>query len=78
MPARDVGRLIKWDAERAFGFVRRDHGEDVFVSGKDARHSGVNADDLHVGTRLSFVPWPDEKPGRAPRAIHIRIISGAT
>jgi hypothetical protein len=27
--------------------------------------------------RVSFVPWPGEKPDRADRAIHIRIISEA-
>ena len=77
MPERAVGTLIKWNADRGFGFVRRDHGEDVFVSGKDVRYSGINEDDLQVGTRLSFVPWPDEKPGRADRAVHIRIIDHA-
>jgi cold shock CspA family protein len=73
VPQRAVGRLVKWDTDRGFGFVRRDYGEDVFVSAKDVRHSGLNDDDLQVGTRLSFVPWPDEKSGRAPRAIHIRV-----
>jgi hypothetical protein len=70
-------RLISWRPDRGFGFVRRAHGEDVFLSARDAFYSGLNADDLQVGTRLSFVPWPDEKPGRADRAIHIKIINEA-
>jgi cold shock CspA family protein len=73
-----VGTLVKWNAARGFGFARRDHGEDVFVFGKDVRYSGINEDDLQVGMRLSFVQRPDEKPGRAARAIYIRIISGVT
>jgi cold shock CspA family protein len=73
---RVVGRLVKWDIDRGFGFVCRDHGDDVFLSARDAFYSGLNVGDLQVGTRLSFVPWPDEKPGRAARAICIQIISG--
>ena len=73
-----VGTLIKWNAERGFGFVRRDVvGDDIFISGKDARYSGLNEDDLKIGLRLSFVPRPDDRPGRAPRAIYIRIIAEA-
>jgi cold shock CspA family protein len=72
-----VGTLIKWHPDRGFGIARRDHGEDVFVSAKDVRYSGLNEDDLQVGMQLSFVPFPDEKPGRADRAIYIRIISEA-
>jgi cold shock CspA family protein len=72
-----VGTLVKWNAERGFGFICGDHGADVFLSAKDARYSGLNEDDLQVGARLSFVPWPDDRPGRADRAIYIRIISEA-
>jgi cold shock CspA family protein len=73
-----TGRLIKWSPDRGFGFVRRDVvGDDIFISAKDARYSGLNEDDLKVGMRLSFVPWPDAKPGRAPRAVFIRVLSEA-
>jgi hypothetical protein len=49
----------------------------IFISAKDARHSGLSEDDLQVGMRLSFVPWPDKNPDRAPRAVYIRVLSGA-
>jgi cold shock CspA family protein len=75
---RVVGRLVKWNIDRGYGFVCREHGKDVFLSARDAFFSGLNVDDLRVGLKLSFVPWPDEKPGRADRAICIQIISGAT
>jgi cold shock CspA family protein len=73
-----VGTLIKWKPDRGFGFVRRDvGGDDIFISAKDARYSGLNEDDLKVGMRLSFVPWPDQKPGRTPRAVYIRVLDHA-
>jgi cold shock CspA family protein len=73
-----VGTLIKWNPARGFGFVRRDVvGDDIFISAKDARYSGLNEADLQVGARLSFVPLPDAKPDRAPRAVFIRVLSEA-
>jgi cold shock CspA family protein len=57
-----VGTLVKWNAERGFGFVRRAQGADVFVSAKDARYSGINEDDLKVGVRLSLCPGPTTGP----------------
>jgi CspA family cold shock protein len=71
-----TGRLVFWNADRGFGFLRRDVvGDEIFISAKVCRHSGIN-DDLQVGVRVSFELRQDDA-GRAPRAIHIRIISEA-
>jgi cold shock CspA family protein len=73
-----VGTLIKWNAVRGFGFLRRDVvGDDIFISAKDVRYSGLDENNLQVGMRLSFVPLPDAKPDRAPRAVYIRVIAHA-
>jgi cold shock CspA family protein len=81
-PPRVEGVLIKWDSDRGFGFVRRDHftfvrhghnDGNVFVSGKAVRYSGLNEDDLQVGMRLSFSLHPDPDPSRAPWATNIEI-----
>jgi cold shock CspA family protein len=71
MPERVVGTLVSWNAARGFGFVHRDHGEDVYVSAKDLAFCGI--DDLQIGMRLSFVPRADQKSGHAPYATYIRV-----
>jgi cold shock CspA family protein len=73
MPERAVGTLISWIAGRGFGFARCDHGEDVWIGAKDLVYSGIT-DDPQVGMRLSFEVRQDAA-GRAPRAIHIQIMS---
>ena len=70
---RDTGTLISWSPQRGFGFVRREHGADVFVSAKDVLHSGVDRD-LQVGMRLSFVAQRDYQADRKERAIKIAIV----
>jgi len=77
MPERAVGRLITWNADRSYGFVRRDHGVgDVFVSGKEVRHSGISEGDLKIGMRLAFELWQDDN-GRRPWATNISVVSKA-
>jgi cold shock CspA family protein len=75
MPERAVGVLVSWNPIKGYGYLHRDHGEDVSVSRKDVRYSGINEDDLRIGLRLSFVPTTDDP--RGPRATHIRVISEA-
>ena len=78
MPERAVGRLVSWNADRSFGFIRRDHGVgDVFVSGKEVRNSGISERDLKIGMRLAFEFWRDEN-GRRPWATNISVVSWAS
>jgi cold shock CspA family protein len=71
-----TGRIVFWNPTRGFGFLRRDVvGDDIFISAKACRHSGINDDDLQVGTRVAFELRPDEN-GRSPRAIRVRISLG--
>jgi cold shock CspA family protein len=72
-PQRADGVLVFWNADRGFGYARRDHGVgEVFVSGKAVRYSGIDEADLQVGMRLSFSLHPDAN-GRAPWATNIEI-----
>ena len=72
-----TGRIVFWNPTRGFGFLRRDVvGDEIFISAKTCRHSGINDDDLQVGVRVSFELRQDDA-GRAPRAIHIRVIDHA-
>jgi cold shock CspA family protein len=86
MPAADkqrnaklaTGRLIFWNADRGFGFLRRDViGDEIFISGKEARLCGVEADHLQIGTRFSFELRQDENHDRRPWAAKIRLVSEA-
>jgi cold shock CspA family protein len=64
------GKVVVYNAQRGFGFIRPDNGEvDVFIHIKAAREGGIN--ELAVGDRLEFLLARDERTGK-PRAAEIR------
>ena len=64
------GKVVLFDEERGFGFVRPDDGGvDVFVHIKAAREGGI--DELTVGDKLEFLVERDERSGK-PRTTEIR------
>jgi len=70
----DFGTVISWDAHRGFGFLRGDHGKDIFVGRSELLHSGIK--NLQAGMRLAFRVRRDNF-GKAPRAMAIRVLSEA-
>jgi cold shock CspA family protein len=73
---RETGTLICWRPEAGFGFLGRAHGDDVFLSAKEASYNGIEAGELKVGMQLSFViaQRDHQAPGRKQRAIKIKIV----
>ena len=66
---RVYGIISNWNADRGFGFVRRDDGrEDVFVHCKDLPNG---RDSLEAGTPISFIIAPG-RDGRR-RAADVRL-----
>jgi cold shock protein len=64
------GKVILYNADRGFGFVRPDDGgTDVLVHIGAAREGGIV--ELAVGDRLEFLIERDERSGK-PRAAEIR------
>ncbi|HEV8032611.1 MAG TPA: cold shock domain-containing protein [Stellaceae bacterium] len=64
------GKVILYNEERGFGFIRPDNGDvDVFIHIRAAREGGIN--ELAVGDRLEFLVERDERSGK-PRAAEIR------
>jgi CspA family cold shock protein len=66
---RKTGELVKWWADRGFGFIAPDRADnDVFVSADAFDHAGIEAP--VSGERFSFVVDTD-RHGR-PRATDLR------
>lgn len=62
----ETGKIVKWDAERGFGFVRPDHGGvDLFL------HITRVEGDVREGDRVEFHA---QTAGRGPVAVNARII----
>jgi CspA family cold shock protein len=65
-----TGKVVLYNADRGFGFIRPDNGDvDVFVHVSTAHEGGI--DELAVGDRLEFLIARDERNGK-PRAVDIR------
>ncbi len=64
-----IGRLIKYDPDRGFGFIRpTGGGNDIFVHISDAEASGIA--ELIVGDRYGFDELLDPKRGKT-RAVNL-------
>lgn len=68
MSAVPTGRVKWYDAEKGFGFLAQDGGEDVYVR-KSALPSGVEA--LKAGQRVEFGMAEGK---RGPQALSVRVL----
>jgi CspA family cold shock protein len=65
-----TGKVVLFNEERGFGFIRPDNGGvDVFIQITAAREGGIA--EQAVGDRLEFLIEHDERSGK-PRAAEIR------
>ena len=67
---REAGRIVFWNADRTYGFIKPDlGGDDVFFYYEEA-------EDIPHGARVTFSTGPDKfKPGRL-RALQVRFENG--
>lgn len=69
--AKTIGRVLWFDPNRGFGFIRPFAGDgDVFVHISAVRAAGVS-DELTAGERLAFHVDVDRRGGRGPRAVRL-------
>ena len=61
------GSIIRWDATRAFGFIRAEDGVDYFFHESEL-HGGIVFDDIHEGEAVLFEPAQGPK---GPKAVDI-------
>jgi cold shock protein len=62
MTNRDEGQVVFWSKQRAYGFIRPDHGgKDVFfhLDGMDTQ-----GEEPRIGDRVSYEAAADRKPGK--------------
>lgn len=61
---------VKWfNAEKGFGFIERDDGDDVFVHFSEIQSSGYKS--LDEGQKVEFELGEGQ---RGPQAINVRVI----
>ena len=71
---RGTGTVKFFNAEKGFGFCRRDKGPDVFVHVNALKRSGLDEKSIKTGDKLEFDLIPVE--GKGPKAANIKIVGG--
>ena len=71
---RSEGVVKFFNADKGFGFCRRDHGVDVFIHANALKRSGIEGG-VQTGDRLEFDVIPVD--GKGPKAANIKRLSAA-
>lgn len=53
--AKEKGRVKWFNDQKGFGFIAREHGEDVFVHFRAIAAAGTGRRTLHEGQRVEFL-----------------------
>jgi cold shock protein len=69
-----VGVVKKIVADRGFGFIRTDTGQDVFFH-RSQLEAGTDMDDLQEGATVAFELRADSPKG--PRAVDVALVEAA-
>jgi len=70
MPA--IGTIARIVANRGFGFIRNDRGEEIFFHATTVENASFEA--LQEGQQVEFESEPDPR-GRGERAAHVRPVA---
>ncbi len=66
-PQRHSGLVKSWIADRRFGFIASDTGEDFYFNPQLLAYD-EDTDDIQIGDRVAFMALPPARAGAAPQA----------